>query len=42
LPEPLHSSSYVFQQLSWIADDGSDPGFFDLLFSRTRVLPPPP
>lgn len=34
LPEPLHSSAYVFDQLSWIANDGSDPGFFDLLFSR--------
>lgn len=39
LPEPLHSSSYVFDQLSWIANDGSDPGFFDMLFSRHRVLP---
>ena len=39
LPEPLHSSEYVFQQLSWIADDGSDPGFFDLLFSRHWQLP---
>lgn len=39
LPEPLHSSSYVFQQLSWIANDGSDPGFFDLLFSRHAALP---
>lgn len=42
LPEPLYTSSYVFQQLSWIKDDGSDPGFFDLLFSRTQQLPPPP
>jgi FkbM family methyltransferase len=39
LPEPLHSSTYVFDQLSWIADDGSDPGFFDLLFSRSQQLP---
>jgi hypothetical protein len=39
LPEPLHRSEYVFQQLSWIADDGSDPGFFDLLFSRHALLP---
>ena len=38
LPEPLHPSDYVFQQLSWIADDGSDPGFFDLLFSRHQQL----
>jgi FkbM family methyltransferase len=38
LPEPLHPSRYVFDQLSWIADDGSDPGFFDLLFSRQQVL----
>jgi FkbM family methyltransferase len=42
LPEPLYTASYVFQQLSWIADDGSDPGFFDLLFSRIQLLPPPP
>jgi FkbM family methyltransferase len=34
LPVPLHSSGYVFEQLSWIAHDGSDPGFFDMLFSR--------
>lgn len=34
LPEPLHSSQYVFDQLSWIKQDGSDPGFFDLLLSR--------
>jgi FkbM family methyltransferase len=39
LPEPLHSSAHVFDQLSWIANDGSDPGFFDLLFSRHWVLP---
>lgn len=39
LPEPLNSSQYVFDQLSWIANDGSDPGFFDLLFSRHWVLP---
>ena len=39
LPEPLHSSSYVFDQLSWIAHDGSDPGFFDMLFSRHAQLP---
>jgi FkbM family methyltransferase len=39
LPEPLHSASYVFDQLSWIPNDGSDPGFFDLLFSRHSVLP---
>jgi len=39
LPEPLNSSAYVFDQLSWIADDGSDPGFFDLLFSRHWQLP---
>ena len=39
LPEPLHSSAYVFDQLSWIANDGSDPGFFDLLFSRHWELP---
>lgn len=39
LPEPLHSSGYVFDQLSWIANDGSDPGFFDLLFSRHAQLP---
>jgi FkbM family methyltransferase len=38
LPEPLHSSSYVFDQLSWIAHDGSDPGFFDMLFSRHAQL----
>jgi FkbM family methyltransferase len=42
LPEPLHSSAYVFGQLSWIANDGSDPGFFDLLFSRTQQLPTRP
>lgn len=44
LPEPLHSSDYVFQQLSWIAHDGSDPGFFDLMFARRSDLPaaPPP
>jgi FkbM family methyltransferase len=42
LPEPLHSSDYVFQQLSWIAQDGSDPGFFDLMFARRRQLAPPP
>jgi len=41
LPEPLHTSQYVFQQLSWIKHDGSDPGFFDLLFSRQRELPKP-
>jgi FkbM family methyltransferase len=41
LPEPLHSSSYVFDQLSWIANDGSDPGFFDLMFARHAQLPPP-
>ncbi len=39
LPEPLHSSEYVFGQLAWFDDDGSDSGFFDLLFSRQWVLP---
>ena len=39
LPEPLYSSAYVFEQLSWIKHDGSDPGFFDMLFSRHQVLP---
>lgn len=39
LPEPLHSSAYVFDQLSWINQDGSDPGFFDLLLSRHWHLP---
>jgi FkbM family methyltransferase len=39
LPEPLHSSQHVFDQLGWIANDGSDPGFFDLLFARHWVLP---
>ena len=39
LPEPLHSTAYVFDQLSWIKQDGSDPGFFDLLFSRHWHLP---
>lgn len=39
MPEPLHSSEHVWNQLGWIADDGSDPGFFDLLFSRHWVLP---
>jgi hypothetical protein len=39
LPEPLNTSRYVFDQLSWIKNDGSDPGFFDLLFSRQQVLP---
>jgi hypothetical protein len=39
LPEPLHSTEYVFDQLSWIKQDGSDPGFFDLLFSRRWQLP---
>lgn len=39
LPEPLHSSAYVFDQLSWIAHDGTDPGFFDMLFSRHLQLP---
>jgi len=39
MPEPLHTSAYVFDQLSWIANDGSDPGFFDLLFSRHPQLP---
>jgi FkbM family methyltransferase len=39
LPSPLNSAQYVFDQLSWIANDGSDPGFFDLLFSRHWVLP---
>jgi FkbM family methyltransferase len=39
LPEPLNSSEHVFSQLSWIENDGSDPGFFDLLFSRHWVLP---
>ena len=39
LPEPLHSSQHVFDQLSWIEQDGSDPGFFDVLFSRQWVLP---
>jgi FkbM family methyltransferase len=39
LPEPLHSAQYVFDQLSWIANDGTDPGFFDLLFSRHWQLP---
>jgi FkbM family methyltransferase len=39
LPEPLHSTDYVFDQLSWIKQDGSDPGFFDLLFSRHWHLP---
>ena len=42
LPEPLHSTDYVFQQLSWIAQDGSDPGFFDLMFARRAQLSPPP
>jgi len=39
LPEPLHTSAYVFEQLSWIRQDGSDPGFFDMLFSRHQQLP---
>jgi len=39
LPEPLNSSEYVFSQLDWIFDGRSDPGFFDLLFSRRWVLP---
>ena len=39
LPEPLHTSHYVFEQLRWIKHDGSDPGFFDMLFSRHRDLP---
>jgi FkbM family methyltransferase len=39
LPEPLHNTDYVFQQLSWIAHDGSDPGFFDLMFARSAELP---
>jgi FkbM family methyltransferase len=39
LPEPLNTAHYVFEQLSWIANDGSDPGFFDLLFSRHMILP---
>lgn len=42
LPEPLHSSAYVFDQLSWIAHDGTDPGFFDMLFSRHWQLPSSP
>jgi FkbM family methyltransferase len=42
LPEPLHSSEHVFSQLSWIKQDGSDPGFFDLLFARHWVLPHSP
>lgn len=42
LPEPLNSSEHVFSQLSWIESDGSDPGFFDLLFSRQWVLPNAP
>jgi hypothetical protein len=42
LPEPLHSSAYVFDQLSWIAHDGTDPGFFDMLFSRHWQLPAAP
>jgi FkbM family methyltransferase len=39
LPEPLYTARYVFEQLSWIKQDGSDPGFFDLLFSRVQHLP---
>jgi len=39
LPQPLNTAQYVFEQLSWIANDGSDPGFFDLLFSRHMILP---
>ena len=39
LPEPLYSSEHVFQQFDWLANDGSDPGFFDLLFSMHWVLP---
>lgn len=39
LPEPLNSHAHVFSQLSWIKQDGSDPGFFDLFFSRHWVLP---
>jgi FkbM family methyltransferase len=39
LPEPLHNSSYALSQLDWVKQDGSDPGFFDLLFSRHWVLP---
>jgi hypothetical protein len=42
LPEPLHSTDYVFQQLSWIAHDGSDPGFFDMMFARQAELPGAP
>ena len=38
LPEPLYTSQYVFEQLSWIKHDGTDPGFFDLLFSRHAQL----
>jgi FkbM family methyltransferase len=39
LPEPLNSSEHVFSQLDWIDQDGSDPGFFDLFFSKHWVLP---
>jgi hypothetical protein len=39
LPEPLNGSDYVFDQLNWLMKDESDPGFFDLLFSRHWVLP---
>jgi hypothetical protein len=39
LPEPLHSSEYVFAQLDRIFDGRGEPGFFDLLFSRRWVLP---
>ncbi len=42
LPDPLNSSEHVLSQLSWIAQDGSDPGFFDVLFSRHWVLPNSP
>lgn len=41
LPEPLYTAPYVFEQLSWIKHDGSDPGFFDLLFSRHAQLSHP-
>ena len=39
LPEPLNSSEHVFRQFDWIDQDGSDPGFFDLFFSKHWVLP---
>jgi hypothetical protein len=38
-PDVLRPAAEVFASLAWIATDGSDEGFFDLVLSRAERLP---